>query len=185
MLDESYTINGITSDRILIFDIDDTLIYSNATINVVKNGEVVKTLSSAEFNHYVRKPGESFDFSNFDSEELLNDAKFTRYWDTLKREYEKGTHISILTARGRKTMIRRFFMQHGIEIKSNLVFCCGDAFFPYVGDIKYKKAKVIEHLHNLGYHTFVFFDDNADNLLMAKRMEKLYNINIITVKAEI
>ena len=33
-IEEPFTVAGTVSNKILIFDIDDTLIYSNATINV-------------------------------------------------------------------------------------------------------------------------------------------------------
>lgn len=185
IINEIFSVAGTVSNKILVFDIDDTLIYSNADVRVCKNGEVIKTLSSAEFNGYHLKPGETFDFCNFDSKTLLNQAKFTKYWDTLKREYAKGTHIAILTARSRPSMIRNFFLNNGIDIKKELIFCTGYSKFPYKGEVKYKKSKVIEQLHNMGYNIFVFFDDNEDNLSMVKSMEKLYNIKVNIVKAEI
>ena len=43
-----------------------------------------------EFNDYVLKPGESFDFGEFDDPNILAGSAFTKYWDTLKREYRKG-----------------------------------------------------------------------------------------------
>ena len=70
-IEEPFTVAGTVSNKILIFDIDDTLIYSNATINVMKDGKVVKVLTSAEYNDYLKKDGEYFDFFNFDSLLLL------------------------------------------------------------------------------------------------------------------
>ena len=185
-IEEPFTVAGTVSNKILIFDIDDTLIYSNATINVMKDGKVVKVLTSVEYNDYLKKDGEYFDFSNFDSLLLLREANMTPYWETLKREYEKGTHIAILTARSRPTMIKKFFLEKGIDIKDDLIFCCGYSKFPWKGTIQYKKTKVIEYLTLLGYNTLVFFDDNLYNLEMAKQLEDLYqSIKIITVHAKI
>lgn len=185
-IDEPFSVAGTTSNKILIFDIDDTLIYSNATINVIKDGKVIKTLTSAEYNDYNRQEGETFDYSNFDSSHLLRQANFTPYWDTLKREYAKGTHIAILTARSRPVMIRRFFLDNGIDIKEDLIFCCGYSKFPWKGTTQAKKTKVIEYLMLLGYDTFVFFDDNINNLESAKQLEELYPaIKVITIHAKI
>lgn len=185
-IDEPFSVAGTVSNKILIFDIDDTLIYSNATIYVVKNGKRIKELTPAEYNEYVWQEGELFDYSNFDSAKLLNKASFTKYWDTLKREYTKGTHIAILTARGKPAMIRKFFLNNGIDIKDDLIFCCAYSKFPWKGPIQYKKAKVIEYLMLLGYNTFVFFDDNINNLKSAKQLEELYpSIKIITVHAKL
>ena len=185
-IEEPFTVAGTVSNKILIFDIDDTLIYSNATIYVVKDGKRIKELTPAEYNNYVWQEGESFDYSNFDSSKLLNSANFTKYWDTLKREYAKGTHIAILTARGKPAMIRKFFLNNGIDIKDDLIFCCAYSKFPWKGSIQYKKSKVIEYLTLLGYNTLVFFDDNLYNLETAKQLEDLYPlIKIITVHAKI
>ena len=184
-IEEPFTVAGTVSNKILIFDIDDTLIYSNATIYVVKDGKRIKELTPAEYNNYVWQEGETFDYSNFDSSKLLNSANFTKYWDTLKREYAKGTHIAILTARGKPAMIKKFFLNNGIDIKDDLIFCCAYSKFPWKGPIQYKKAKVIEYLTLLGYNTLVFFDDNLYNLEMAKQLEDLYPIKIITVHAKI
>ncbi len=185
-IEEPFTVAGTVSNKILIFDIDDTLIYSNATIYVVKDGKRIKELTPAEYNNYVWQEGESFDYSNFDSSKLLNSANFTKYWDTLKREYAKGTHIAILTARGKPAMIKKFFLNNGIDIKDDLIFCCAYSKFPWKGSIQYKKSKVIEYLTLLGYNTLVFFDDNLHNLETAKQLENLYPlIKIITVHVKI
>lgn len=180
-IDEPFSVAGTVSKKILIFDIDDTLIYSNATIKVMKNGEVIKELTSAEYNNYVWHEGESFDYTNFDSSILLKQANLTPYWDVLKREYEKGTHIAILTARSRPVMIRKFFLDKGIDIKDDLVFCCGYSKFPWKGSTQKKKTKAIEHLMKLGYETLVLFDDNINNLESAKKLEENYPlVKIIT-----
>lgn len=185
-IDKPFSVAGTKSNKILIFDIDDTLIYSNATIYVVKDGKRIKELTPSEYNEYQWHEGERFDYSNFDSEELLNQANFTPYWETLKREYAKGTHIAILTARGKPEMVRNFFLDNGVDIKDDLIFCCGDKNFPWKGNTHEKKAKVIEYLMLLGYETFVFFDDNINNLKSAKQLEELYpSIKIITVHAKI
>ncbi len=41
-----------------IFDIDDTLFHTTAKINVVKDGEVVRSLTNQEFNNYELQDGE-------------------------------------------------------------------------------------------------------------------------------
>lgn len=185
-IDKPFSVAGTTSNKILIFDIDDTLIYSNATIYVVKDGKRIKELLPSEYNEYEKKEGEYYDYSNFDSSELLYKANFTPYWETLKREYAKGTHIAILTARSRPVMVRKLFLKNGIDIKDDLIFCCAYSKFPFKGSIHEKKAKVIEYLMLLGYETFVFFDDNMNNLKSAKQLEELYpSIKVITVHAKI
>lgn len=182
---EQFTVAGTQSDKILLFDVDDTLIKSDVKVYVVKNGEVVKKLSSTEYNSYKLQPGESFDYSEFEDEDILNNRSvFLKYWDTLQREYKDGTHIGILTARSNKDMFYRFFKSNGITIKNELVFAINDPKLNLKGNtIEDKKAEVIKRLANWGYKTMVFFDDNEANLKTAKKLEKSCDIKIHTVKA--
>lgn len=179
---KEFTVNGTKSSRILLFDVDDTLIHTTAQIGVVKRGKLVKKITNDEFNEYKLKPGEEFDFSEFDDPHILNNETFTPYWKTLKREYMKGTHIGIITARGDCEMIYRFFKNKGIEIKRDLVFAVGDPKMQLMGTVAEKKSIIISKLAWLGYRTFVFFDDNETNLKFAKSLESRYKIKIITVK---
>ena len=177
-----FTVNNTTSNRIMLFDLDDTLIHTTAEILLFKDGKFIRKISNTEFNDYVLKPGESFDFAEFDDPKILASSKFTRYWNTLKREYRKGTHIGILTARSDCDMIKNFLLNNGIRIKDELVMAIYDPKLGLSGTIQQKKAEAIKILANAGYNTFIFFDDNEGNLQSAKKLEKEYDIVIKTVK---
>lgn len=179
-----FTVAGTTSDKLLIFDVDDTLIHTSAKIWVMKGGKRIKTLTNSEYNDYKLKSGEEFDYREFNDPKILNKETFTKYWSTLKHEYHDGTHISILTARNDADMVRRFFLRNGIDIKAELVFAVGDPRLGLTGSVQEKKAKVIRDLVALGYRTLVFFDDNEGNLKAAKELEsELPGVKIHTVKA--
>ena len=182
---EKFTVAGTTSNKILLFDVDDTLIRSDINVYVVKDGKTVKKLSSAEYNTYKLRPGESFDYREFADEELLNSKSvFLKYWDTLIREYNKGTHIGIITARQCQGMFYRFFKNHGVTIKNELVFAINDPAMKLKGEtIEDRKAEVIKKIAHWGYDTIVFFDDSEANLITAKKLENRLNIKIHTVKA--
>ena len=177
-----FTVNNTKSNRIMLFDLDDTLIHTTAEILLFKNGKFVRKISNTEFNDYVLKPGESFDFAEFDDPKILASSKFTKYWNTLKREYRKGTHIGILTARSDCDMIKNFLLDNGIRIKDELVIAINDPKLGLSGTIQQKKSEAIKILANAGYNTFIFFDDNEGNLQSAKSLEKEYGIVIKTVK---
>lgn len=182
-LEREFTVNGTKSNRILLFDVDDTLIHTTARIGIKRDGKIIKKISNSTYNEYTLKPGEEFDYSEFDDPKILYNEEFTKYWKTLKREYNKGTHIGIITARGDVDMIFNFFKKNHIEIKKELVFAVGDPKMKLNGTIADRKSNVISKLVLLGYKTFVFFDDNETNLRFAKELEKKYNkIKIITVK---
>jgi Icc-related predicted phosphoesterase len=180
---KEFTVNGTKSSRIILFDVDDTLIHTTAQIHIKKNGKLVKKISNAEYNEYKLGPGEEFDYEEFDDPNILDNEAFTKYWKTLKREYQRGTHIGILTARGDCDMIFDFFKKKGIEIKRELVFAIGDPKLGLTGTIAEKKSTIISKSAWLGYRTFIFFDDNESNLKSAKQLERKYNIKMISVKA--
>ncbi len=184
-LTEKFSVAGTVSDRLLVFDLDDTLIRSKANV-VVKRGLKRIELTPSEYNDYRWQPGDIVDYSQFRSDEILDSADLTRYWRTLEREYKKGTHICILTARGDQDMVWRFFKRKGIEIKNELCIAVEDPKYGFTGSVAQKKQEAIESLVNLGYRTFVFFDDSQENLDHAKSLEKDFSsigVKIKTVKA--
>ena len=48
-----FTVNHTKSDKIMLFDLDDTIIHTTAEIMVIKNGVCIKKLSNTEFNNYI------------------------------------------------------------------------------------------------------------------------------------
>lgn len=181
-IQKGFTVNNTISDKIILFDLDDTIIHTTAKISVFKNGECIKKLSNSDFNDYILKSGESFGFEEFGDFDILSKSKFTPYWDTLKREYNKGTHIGILTARNNCDMIKKFFLKNGIRIKDDLIMAINDSSLGLSGTIQQRKAEAISILAAAGYKLFIFFDDNEPNLESAKKLEKKYNIKVQTVK---
>lgn len=178
---EEFTIRGNKSNKVLVFDIDDTLVKSNARVLVKRNNVVIKSLNSQEFNEYKLKDGESYSFDEFRDFDILLKSEIKPYFYTMKREYNKGVHISILTARENKDMIRNFFLKKGIDIHPKLIFTSGDDKSNI--SVSEKKAKCIKTLYSYGYNTLVFFDDNIDNLNDVKKMGENLNMKIHVVKA--
>ena len=184
-LGRRFSVAGSVSDRILVFDLDDTLIHSKANV-VVKRGSKTMVLTPADFNSYKFVEGDIVDYSQFRSDEILDSADLTKYWNTLEREYRKGTHICILTARGDQDMVWRFFKRKGIEIKNELVIAVEDPKYGLTGTVAQRKQEAIENLVDLGYRNFVFFDDSQENLDHVKSLEKEFSglgVKIKTVKA--
>lgn len=171
----------IKNKKILLFDIDDTLVETSAKIFVRTCDGVKKVLTNNEYNTYKLSSGEFFDYTEFDDYERLMKDNLTKYFNTLKREYSKGTSIAIITARGSIKGVEKFLRKYGISLDRNLIFAISDPSLKLKGTIKERKANVIKRLHKTGYNTFVFFDDNEDNLYAAKNLENNYNIKIITI----
>lgn len=177
-----FLIHGKNSDKVLIFDIDDTLIKSDAKVYVRKDGKVVRELNSDEYNFYKLQPGESYSYEEFGDIKKMLSAEIKPYFNTMKREYGKGVHISILTARANKNMIHDFFIKKaGIDIHPDLIFTTGDDQSNCT--ISEKKAKCIKTLVNYGYRTLIFFDDNVDNLREVKSMGNELKVKVHIIKA--
>jgi FMN phosphatase YigB (HAD superfamily) len=68
-----FKIKGEASDKIIIFDLDDTLVKTDAKIKILKKGthEVIKELTPQEFNRFKTKKHHLLNFDDFDSPELL------------------------------------------------------------------------------------------------------------------
>ncbi len=54
----------ILEKKLRVFDFDDTLVKSNSKIYVINKGKR-KTLTTGEYAIYKSKPGDKFDFSDF------------------------------------------------------------------------------------------------------------------------
>lgn len=188
--EDLWHVGGTQSNKLIIFDIDDTILTGEVYIIIrdEKTGEYLHKVNSNEFNTYKLKPGEKFDFSEFADPEIFEKNKITKYFHTMVREYKKGTHICLLTARGGKDvgeMIRNFFLKRGIDIKEELVICINSADSPYTGTTAERKAQAIEDLVSVGYHTIAFFDDNKENLEEAKALAERIGFNLIAIHADI
>lgn len=175
-------VGGTYSNKLLIFDIDDTLLITDTKVFVTKGGRIVRTLSSAEFNDDVLRPGERYDYSDFLSLKTMKRGVFTPYIKTLRREYAKGTHICILTARNITDKIKQFFLDAGIDIKDELIIAVNDPKQPYTGNVAQRKSQAISSLIEKGeYETIVFFDDNKENLRQAETVCKALGVKLVPV----
>lgn len=178
-------IKGKISKKLAIFDLDDTLIVSSAKIQVLdaKTGKIIKNLTPAEFNFFKPTDRHVFSFSDFEDAEILKKSYFiTHVLEKLKDYYRSGVHVSIITARSDSKMIREFFLLNDIDIHPDLIFAVNDPLHGFTGTIAKRKKEAIHRLVEEGYTDFVFFDDNDDNLRLAKEVEKEKNVKVKTIK---
>lgn len=178
-------IKGKKSDKLIIFDLDDTLIISAAKIKVLdpKTQKVLLELTPAEFNHYSHDPKHTLSFSDFEDAEVLRKSTFiTHIMDVLLSNYKRGVHVSIITARSSSKLIRNFFLENGIDIHPDLVIAINDPQYAFKGNIAERKKQAIHSLVDAGYSDFTFFDDNEENLELAKEIEKEKDVTVHTIK---
>ena len=160
-----------------VFDFDDTIAKSDAWIYVTRGGRTIKKLDPAQFAVYKPRPGEDFDFKEFDRP-LQNPRLIKRNADLLRKQIDKarrasrGTRkVTILTARAIGAPVTSFLKSVGI-----------DAYVVPVGSSDPKvKADWIEDQIKKGYDTIYFMDDSNKNIKAVDKMLKRYpNVTSIT-----
>lgn len=163
-----------------IFDIDDTLFHTTAQIKVMKDGQVVKSLSNQEFNNYQLQPGEEFDFGEFRSAEKFakESEPIKPMINTLKRILNRAsnTKVIMLTARADfddKDKFLDTFEKYGIDMSRIHVHRAGN--LPGDDPPAYKKAIWVRKYLNTGkYNRVNLIDDSMTNLKVFKNLESEY-----------
>jgi hypothetical protein len=153
-----------------VFDFDDTLAKADAWIYVQQGGRTIKKLDPAQFAIYDPKPGESFDFRDFDRK-LQNPRIIKQNIELLKTQLDKARRsargarkVTILTARRIGQPVTSFLKSIGIN-----------AYVVPVGSSDPKvKADWIEKQILKGYDTVYFMDDSPKNITAVNNMLRRY-----------
>lgn len=173
--------------KILVFDLDDTLVISSAKIKVCnkKTGECY-SLTPEEFNTYEKGEHEELNFDEFKSLEIMKAGKLIDYYlKIFKEAYRSGIAVGIVTARDDRNMIWTWLREHvGYRIDKDLIFAVNDPIHKYKGNISDRKKAAFKDLIEMGYSDMQFYDDDDANLKLVKSLEYEFDgINISTIKA--
>ena len=155
-----------------VWDIDDTLFETTAKVIVRRNGGSVMELTSSEFNHYKKQPGDTIDFSQFQDSRLFHETSkpIENMWKTAKRVLENigkrpGSRMVIVTARGdfdNKDLFLETFRKHGMDMSKVHVYRAGNM---AGGSSAERKKIIIREILDAGDYTEVrLFDDHEHNL---------------------
>ena len=168
--------------KIVIFDLDDTLITSDAKIKVFDSttNSMVSALSPMQFNYHITHHNQYLSFDDFDCEKILGRSKILpNSFRSFRRYYKNGVPLSIITARSNRKIILDFFESKNILLKPSLVYTVSNHLSGFTGNIDERKKQAIQTLINKGYNDITFYDDNLDNLKAAAEL------NSDTVKIKI
>lgn len=158
-------------NSLFVFDVDETLFKTNATVKVLDGGWVVRSLSNSEFNTYKLEQNQQFDFNEFINARLFYneaipiDPMLTRVKE-IYRYKDRSDKIIILTARedmDQRDLYLKKFIDNGIKINGIHIYRAGNN----KASIKVadKKALVIRnHIEKYYFNKIYFFDDSHDNL---------------------
>ena len=176
---KQYLTEKLGDHKAYVFDVDDTLLYTAAKVLVMRDGKPVKALLPKQFNTNVLMPGEKYDFSQFDSPEILHKtARKGKVWksaqninDAIKRG-ESDSTLYILTARGTKLKPFLFGLlkQMGLStLKITHVYTVGDRAHSGLTIAQLKKQTLARIKRD---HPEVhFFDDDRKNIELARDVE--------------
>ena len=164
--------------KLVIFDIDDTLVHTQTKVHVVSNGQVTKSLNSHDFTHYKLQPDEEFDFGDFrDAREFFTNAKpIIPMIDQLKHDIATGNKVVMVTARADfndRELFLDTFRKYGIDMSKVHVYRAGN--FVGKASTEEKKKIIIRNLLNQGKYTkAIMYDDAEPNLVSFMELKKEY-----------
>ena len=161
-------VQEIRPSKLVIFDIDDTLVKTDTKVNVIKHGKVIKQLNSHEFTHYRLQPGESFDFGAFrDAKEFFTKAKpILPMINQLKHDIQTGNKVIMVTARedfNDREIFLDTFRRFGIDMSKVHVYRAGNIKDNLPTEEK-KKAIIRKVLSGNDYTKAIMYDDALPNL---------------------
>jgi len=157
----------VESKKLRVYDFDDTLVKTNSFIYVTHKDGKTSKLSPGEYAVYKERPGDKFDFKDF--QQVTNPQLVKGYVELLRRMVNSGgsREVYILTARAAERPVSQFIKDLGIGgVK---VIALGD-------NNPEKKADWIEDRVKEGYDDIFFVDDSPKNIDAVRRRLKNYNI---------
>jgi FMN phosphatase YigB (HAD superfamily) len=154
--------------KLVIFDIDDTLVHTQTKVHVVKDGQVTKELNSHEFTHYKLQPGEQFDFENFrNAHDFFHKSKpIIPMMNQLKQDIATGNKVVMVTARADfddRELFLDTFRKYGVDMGKVHVYRAGNM----TGKMQTEEKKkiIIRNLLDKGNYTkAIMYDDAVPNL---------------------
>ena len=153
--------------KLVVFDIDDTLVHTQTRVHVIRNGHVTKSLNSHDFTHYRLRPGETFDFGDFrNAREFFDHARpIIPMMNQLKQDINTGNRVVMVTARADfddRELFLDTFRKYGIDMNRVHVYRAGNM---KGASTEEKKKKIIRDLLDQGrYSKAIMYDDAVPNL---------------------
>jgi len=168
----------IKPTKLVIFDIDDTLVHTQTRVHVLQHGQRQHSLNSHEFTHYKLKPGEEFDFGDFrDAREFFANARpIIPMIDQLKQDIATGNRVVMVTARADfndRELFLDTFRKYGVDMNRVHVYRAGNI----TGRMQTeeKKKKIIRDLLNQhSYTKAIMYDDAVPNLTSFLELKQEY-----------
>lgn len=157
------------SKNLRIFDFDDTLVKTTSFIYITHKSGKTSKLTPAQYAIYTEKPGDVFDFSDF--EEVKQPEEIKRITNVLRKVVQTSKEpVYILTARSAADPIRRYLRDIGVNSnKINVIALASN-------NPKDKADWIEDMIDNKGYDDIYFADDSQKNVDVTKQMLRTKNV---------
>ena len=166
--------------KLSVWDIDDTLFRSSSLrILIIKGNQVVRQLSTSEWNSYRLKGGEVPDFSQFkDGSVFFHSAKpLSKNLRLAKEAIESSDTMMITLSARSKTNNKNLFLQkfkmYGINMNKNT----SHSVFAGELGMQTSKAKAFildQCLATKKFNQVFMYDDHSDNLIEFIKLQPKY-----------
>jgi hypothetical protein len=167
----------IQPSKLVVFDIDDTLVHTQTRVHVIRDGRVIRSLNSHDFTLYQLQPGEEFDFADFrNAREFFEKSRpIIPMMNQLKHDINTGNRVVMVTARADfddKELFLDTFRKYGVDMSRVHVYRAGNM---KGATTEEKKKKIIRDLLNQGLYTkAIMYDDAVPNLNSFMELKQEY-----------
>jgi hypothetical protein len=155
---------GASARKLRIFDFDDTIVRTGSLIRVTDREGNKFVLTPGEYAVYDPRPGDEFDYSDFDR--LVDPREIVWTMRILRRIVARGGEVVILTARSSPRPVRQFLRDSGLPDLE--VVALGDP------DPRRKADYVASRVESGGLDEVEFFDDSHRNVSAVRALSALY-----------
>lgn len=164
MLRAFLPINEIKSNKLRVFDFDDTIATTDSNVYVTHSNGKKSKMTPGEYALYDPKKGDDFDFSEFDKVNQPQEIKGVT--KLLKSIVQKGdADVAILTARSKYQPVKDYLKQIGVD----------SIYVQALGDANPKaKADWIENKIKKGATDVFFIDDSHKNVEAVRALKNKY-----------
>jgi FMN phosphatase YigB (HAD superfamily) len=152
--------------KLWIFDFDDTLVRTDAKVHVTEPDGTTFDLSSGEFAIYEKRPGQTFDYTDF--QKLIN-PRVIKWTNRILRNiyaYYGPDNIVILSARSSREPIIQFL--HDIGLPGIEVVALNNA------DPLAKATWIDARIKRDGLKEIEFLDDSYENVASVRKLQLLH-----------
>ena len=161
--------------KLRVFDFDDTLVKTSSFIYITNRDKKTK-LTPGQYAIYKEKPGDEFDYSDFES--VNNPMQIKQMTKVFKRIANKrgGKGLYVLTARSAYKPIRRYLKDIGVNMKYIFVKALGS------NDPNDKAKWIEDQIDKFGYNDIYFADDSQKNIDAVRNMLENKKVKFVVQK---